>query len=207
MNNYDLSKKGVDLEKIAEDALSDENLFKTLMDEIKSKDNTVRFNAFNTLLILSENNAEFLYPHWDYFQDMLDSQNNYHKYIAVYLLANLTAVDSENRFNKIFNGYFGLVEGNKAMIASHVILNSSKIANNKPELKSEIIEKLLLTDELHKGKQKELIKSYVIETLRKINPEDEDRIKIEGFVKLQLDSSSPKTRSAAKCYIERCELD
>lgn len=207
MINYDLSKKGIDLEKIAEDAVSDENLFKTLMDEIKSKDNTVRFNAFNALLLMSENNADFLYPHWDYFEDMLESKNNYHKYIAVYLLANLTAVDSENRFDKIFDVYYGLIEGKKAMIASHVILNSSKIAKNKPELKSEIIEKLLKTDELHAGKQKELIKSYVIETLRKIKPDDEDRIKIEDFVKLQLDSSSPKTRSSAKCYIERCELD
>lgn len=207
MNNYDLSKKGIDLEKIANDALSDEDLFKILMDEVKSKDNTVRFNAFNALLLLSENNADFLYPQWDYFQDMLESKNNYHKYIAVYILANLTAVDSKNRFNKIFDRYYGLIEGNKAMIASHVILNSSKIANNKPELKSEIIEKLLKTDQLHEGKQKELIKSYSIETLRKIKPDDEDKIKIDGFVKQQLDSSSPKTRSAAKCYIERCELD
>lgn len=207
MNNHDLSKKGIDLEEIADDALSDEKLFKTLMDDIKSKDNTVRFNAFNALQIISENNPNYLYPQWDYLQNMLESKNNYHKYIAVYLLANLTAVDSENRFNKIFDEYFGLIKGNKTMIASHVILNSRKIANNKPELKSEIIEILLKTDELHEGRQKELIKSYAIETLRKISPDRDDKKKIEYFVKLQLNSPSPKTRSAAKCFIERCELD
>lgn len=207
MSSYDLGKKGTDLEKIAKEAISDEKLFRELLDEVKSKDNTKRFNAFNALLILSENNPNFLYPYWDYFQEMLESPNNYHKYIAAYILANLTAVDTDNRFNKIFDDYFGLIESDKTMIASHVILNSSKIANNKLEMKSKIIEKLLKTDELHRGRQKELIKSYAIEALRKIKPEDKDKLEIENFVKLQLESSSPKTRNAARCYIQRCELD
>ena len=203
MDRYDLNVKDLDVEKLASDALSNGKLLKILMNEIQSKNNTVRANAFNTLMILSEDNGELLYPHWDHFQEMLKSSNNYHKYIAVYLLASLTSVDIENRFKNVFDDYYKILEGEKLMTASHVVLNSSRIVSNKPELKSKIIEKLLNTDELHKGKQKELIKAYVIDAFENINLEEEDMERIDNFVKLQLDSSSPKTRNAARRYLDR----
>ena len=93
------------------------------------------------------------------------------------------------------------------MPASHVILNSGKIAENKPGLRSEIINKLLSTDKIFKGRQKDLIKVYAIETLRKIHADDEDKIRIENFIKSQLNSSSSRTRGAARCYIERCDIE
>jgi hypothetical protein len=207
MNNYDLNNKDLDVKLLAFEAASNEDLFRVLIKKIQSKDNTIRSNAFNTLMILCEDNGELLYPDWNHLYEMLKSSNNYHQYIAIYLLASLTSVDSENRFENIFEDYYNIIEGDKTMIASHVILNSSKIAANKPELKSEIIDKLLSTDKSHKGKQKELLKAYAIETLRKIKPDKKDRIRIENFVKSQLGSSSPKTRNVAQCYIERCELE
>lgn len=203
MDKSNLNVKGLDVEKLANDAISNGELLKLLINEIQSKNNTVRANAFNALMSLSEDNGELLYPYWDYFHKMLKSSNNYHKYIAVYLLASLTRVDVENRFEKVFDDYYEILEGEKLMTASHVVLNSSRIVSNKPELKSKIIEKLLNTDELHKGKQKELIKAYVIDALEKINLEEEDRERIDNFVKLQLDSSSPKTRYAARSYLDR----
>jgi hypothetical protein len=39
-----------------------------------------------------------------------------------------------------FEDYYRILAGNKAMNACHVALNSSKIALNRPELKSEIID-------------------------------------------------------------------
>lgn len=76
---------------LSHDALSNEHLFNELISGIKSKDNTTRSNSFGTLRLMSEDNPEFLYPEWDYFYDMLISSNNYHKYIAIYILANLTS--------------------------------------------------------------------------------------------------------------------
>jgi hypothetical protein len=90
------------------------------------------------------------------------------------------------------------------MNSCHVASNSSKIALNKPKLKSEIINKRLSVDEIYQGKQKELIKAYVIEALMNIYPEAEDKQRIENFVKSQLDSKSPKTRNMAKIFLDRC---
>jgi hypothetical protein len=207
MDQYNLDSRDIDTKKLAQESLQNRDLFSKLMKGLRSSEKTERTNSLNVLMILSENNGEFLYPHWDYFHEMLKRGNSYDQYVAIYLLASLTSVDIENKFEIIFDEYYGILAGDKTMTASHVVLNSAKIASNKPELKSLIIEKLINTDNTFKGIQKDLIKVYAIETLRKIKPTTEERSIIEDFVKSQLDNSSSRTRSAAKCYIDRCELD
>ncbi len=204
MSDYDLEDKRLDIKKLSQNALSDDKIFKELLTGVQSKNNTIRSNSFRTLLLISEDNPEFLYPDWDYFLDMLLSSNNYHKYMAIYILANLTQVDEENKFNDIFDDYFAVLAGEKVMNASHVAANSPTIIKNKPELQPKIIEKLLNIDTIHQGKQKELVKAYAIEALRKIYPDAEDKEKILEFVKAQLESSSPKTRDMASCFLDRC---
>lgn len=204
MSDYKLDDKTLDVNKLAQDALSDENLLKELLSGVKSKDNTIRSNSFRVLQLISEEEPAFLYPEWDYFQEMLISANNYHKYIAIYILANLTSSDEENKFDDIYDDYFGILGGEKVMTASHVAVNSPTIIKNKPELESKIVETLLDIDTIHQGKQKELVKAYVIEALRKIYPDAEDKDRIREFVKSQLESSSPKTRDLASCFLDRC---
>lgn len=204
MSKYDLDKKDVDIKELAQKALTDNVLIHELLNGIVSKDNTTRSNSFNVLQIVSAEKPEILYPQWDYFHKMLISKNNYHKYIAIYILADLTRVDKENKFEDIFEDYYGILAGDKIMTASHVALNSSKIALNKPELQSKILDRLLDIDNIHQGRQNELLKSYVIEALRKMYPEIRDKERVANFIEDQMDSSSPKTRDLAACFLDKC---
>lgn len=205
MSQNGLDEKNIDVEGLAKEAVTDEELFQELLEGVRSKDNTHRQNSFKTLQIIAENEPEFLYSEWDYFQEMLHSSNNYQKFIAIYILASLTSVDKDNKFDDIFDDYYGILAGDKSMTASHVALNSSTIVRNKPELKSRIVDILMGIDDIHQGKQKELIKAYAIEALMKIHPEAEDEEKIEEFVRTQLESKSPKTRNMAQCFLDRCD--
>jgi hypothetical protein len=199
-----LDEKNIDVEKLAREAVNNQELFQELKAGVRSKDNTTRQNSFKAMQVISQENPEFLYGEWDYFQEMLKSPNNYHKYIAIYILASLTSVDTDNKFETIFDDYYLVLAGDKAMNASHVALNSSIIAHNKPDLRSRIVNLLTSIDDIHQGKQKELIKAYAIESLQKIYPEAEDQQLIENFVKSQMDSKSPKTRKMAKSFLEQC---
>lgn len=203
MSKYDLDKKDVDIKILAEKAMIDKELLDELLNGIVSKDNVTRSNSFDILRIISEEKPEFLYPQWDYFKKMLTSKNNYHKFIAIYILADLTKVDTENKFESIFEDYYGILAGDKVMTASHVALNSSKIAVNKPELQSKILDRLLDVDNIHQGKHKELVKSYVIEALRKVYPEVKDKERVTNFIEKQLESSSSNTRDLAACFLDR----
>lgn len=204
MSKYPLNEKNIDVEGLARDASHDTGLFQELLEGVRSKDDTIRQNCFKALQGMAENEPATLYSKWDYFQEMLYSPNNYHKFIAIYILASLTSVDTENKFNKIFEDYYGILAGDKTMTASHVALNSCVIAINKPGLRSEILDRLMNIDSIHQGKQKELIKAYAIEALMKIYPEVDDKEKIEEFVQTQLESKSPKTRNMAQCFLDRC---
>jgi hypothetical protein len=199
-----LDEKNIDVEKLAREAVNNQELFQELKAGVRSKDNTTRQNSFKAMQVIAQENPEFLYGEWDYFQEMLKSPNNYHKYIAIYILASLTSVDTDNKFETIFDDYYLVLAGDKAMTASHVALNSSIIAHNKPDLRSRIVNLLTSINDIHQGKQKELIKAYAIESLQKIYPEAEDQQLIENFVKSQMDSKSPKTRKMAKSFLEQC---
>ena len=204
VSKFDLDKKNVDIKRLAKKALTDKELLHELLNGIVSEDNTVRSNSFNVLQVISNEKPEFLYPNWDGFQKMLMSKNNYHKYIAISILADLTKVDKENKFEDIFEDYYGILAENKVMTASFVILNSVKIVVNKPELESRVLDRLLNIDNIHQGRQSGLLKSYVIEALRKMYPKIKDKERVMKFIKEQLNSSSSSTRDLAACFLDRC---
>jgi hypothetical protein len=199
----ELTKKDVNTEFIAEKALGDEDLLSALREGILSKTDTVRENSFKALLLISKAHPEVLYPHWDYFANLLDSTNSYTVYIGMYIIAHLAKVDTKNRFDKVFDRYYSIFGGKQTMTAAHAAKLSGKIATYKPALQGKITEKLLSIDEIHKGSQKELIKGYVIEAFNEYFGEAEDKEDILEFVRGQLQSTSPKTRKTAEEFLKK----
>jgi hypothetical protein len=173
------------------------------LEGILSKKDKVRFRCFKFLLHVSEEQPEMLYPRWDYLVELLDSDNHYHRYIAINLLANLAKVDGENRFEAIFDKYFGNIDGDRTMVAGQAALNSGKIAKAKPKLEAKITDRLLNIGKTHRGKQVDLIKAYAIEAFNEYFGESSEKQGILDFVTAQLDSKSPKTRKASKEFLKK----
>ena len=187
-----LAKKGVEAEKLSK-----------ALEGILSKKDEIRSNSFKVLMHLSEEQPKVLYPKWDYLANLLDSDNHYHRYISINILANLAVVDTKNKFDKIFDKYFSNIDGNRTMVAGQAALNSGKIAKTKPNLQTKITNRLLNIEKTHKGKQIELIKAYTIEAFNEYFEESSDKNKILDFVEAQLESESPKTRKLAKEFLKK----
>lgn len=94
----DLIGNKIRVEEAASKAIEDSELLSELLEGITSKKDESRFNSYHVLLNISEYNPEILYPKWDYLADLLKSDNQYSRYIAINLLANLVKVDTEKRF-------------------------------------------------------------------------------------------------------------
>jgi hypothetical protein len=184
-----------------ENAKINENPIPELLKSLKSKDDTERYGSFEVLLRLSEEKPQSLYPHWDFLADMLDAKNAYRNLIAVRLIANLTRADSENRFEKIFDKYYNLLN-DSVIIAGHITANSGKIARAKPKLQAAITDRLLNIDKTRQ-KHKDLIKAGAIESFGEYFTESKDKEKILEFVRQQVDGESPKTRKIAKEFLEK----
>jgi len=200
----DMGKKSIDVESVAKEAIKDANVLAELLAGILSKKETIRYNSFKVLLLISEEHPEFLCPKWDFFVGLLESDNTSHKYIAIYIIASLTRLDKENNFEKIFDKYYNLLDDKSIIPAGHVAGNSGKIARARPELQTKITDKLLSIDETHhEPERRELIKGYAIESFSEYVEEAKNKREIIEFVKKQLNSRSPRTRKKAKEFLEK----
>ena len=199
----ELDKKNASVENVAKEALKDKEVLSELLEGILSKKDTIRYNSFKILLLISEKHPEGLYPKWDFFVDMIDSDNAYWKLIAVRIIANLTKADTKNKFEKIFNKIYDLFN-DSVIVAGHLAANSGKIAKAKLKLQTEITNKLLNIDKTNQ-KHKDLVKAGAIEAFDEYFEEAKNKKKILEFVKKQLNCKSPKTRKKAKEFLKKWE--
>jgi predicted AlkP superfamily phosphohydrolase/phosphomutase len=144
-----LNNKKVDIKAAAQKALKDKDFLAELLENLWSKNETLRYNSHKVLFHITEQKPQALYSKWDYFVKFLDSDNTYHKLSAVLLLANLTCVDKDNKFEKIFNKYYSLLDDKSFITAAYICEASGKIARAKPKLQTKITNKLLSIDKTH----------------------------------------------------------
>jgi hypothetical protein len=199
----ELDKKDVDVASLAKRVLEDMEVLPELLDGILAKKDFIRFNSFKVLLFISEEHPEVLYPRWDFFSGLLDSDNSYQQYIAIYLITSLARVDDSARLEGIFDKLYSILDGEGTITAAHLARNSGKIARAKPELRARITERLLNIDRNHRGKQKELIKGHAIEAFDEYFEDAENQPEILEFVRKQLQSQSPKTRKLAREFLKK----
>ena len=201
--SHSLSQKDINVESMAEKALEDEKIVSELLEGILSKNDTLRYNCYKVLIQISEKTPETLYQEWTHFENMMKSNNAYYKSIAVQIIANLTLLDGENKFEKIFDRYYDMLN-DSVIVARNVVVNSGKIVKAKPELQRKIIKKLLNIDKTNQ-KHKGLVKGDSIEAFDSFFDEIENKEDIVKFVREQLNCESPKTRKRAKQFLTKWE--
>jgi hypothetical protein len=200
----DLNSKNANIEAAAKKAIMNEEFRSELFDNLRSKNETVRYNSHKVLLRVSEEQPELLYSSWDYLAEFLDSDNTYHKLSAVQLLANLTKADKDGKFEKLFNKFYSLLDDKSFITAAYVAQASGTIANAKPALQTKITNRLLNIDKTHhEQERKDLAKASVIEAFAQYYQQVKSKKKILEFVEQQLDCQSPKTRKRAKEFLRQ----
>ncbi|KYK32269.1 MAG: hypothetical protein AYK22_01960 [Thermoplasmatales archaeon SG8-52-3] len=198
----ELEKKEIDQNTHANNLINNLNLLQEYLDGLISKNETYRYNCFKVLFSVSEKKPDIIYPYWDFFINHLDSKNSYHKMSAVLILANLTAVDTEKKFETIFEKFYDNLKSEKTIVPIYVIKSSGKILKFKPNLEGKITDLLINIEKIHQGKQIELLKSAVIESFTEFFPNSKNKLEIINFVQEQIKSSSPKTRKIAKDFLK-----
>ena len=205
----EISDKNVDIDKFAEIVINEETMRQEIINQmLNNKHIMVYYHSYNILSKASELTPELFYKYWNDFASLLNHENSYHRDFGLTIIANLTKVDTENKFASVYEDYFKRINDTKFMTARHCIQNTTKILANKSELKEDILDILLNIDKLcnFSEKQKALIKSDVIDIFDKFYGEIDNKEIINKFVKVELDSISPKTKKRAKEFILKYEI-
>jgi hypothetical protein len=199
-----LNNKNINIEAVANKALKDDKLLAELLDNLWSKNETIRYNSHKVLCLISQEHPRILYPQWDYFTQFLKSDNTYHKLSAIHILANLIKADTRGKFEKMFDRFYGLLDDKSFITAAYLAGASGKIARAKPKLQAKITNRLLSIDKTHhQQERKDLVKASIIEAFEEYFDQTRYKKRILEFVEKQLNCESPKTRKIAKEFMKR----
>jgi hypothetical protein len=168
----------------------------------------VRYGCSKVLMDLSEEHPEKLYPHFDFFVNLLNSKYRILTWNALAIIANLTQVDTDNKFDRIFDRYYSFLDDDYMVTVANAVGNSGKIAQAKPHLIPKITDELLkvqdisttphLTDECRR-----VIAQHAIKTFDLFFDRIDRKERVISFVKLHLDSPRKKLRTAAERFLEK----
>ena len=189
---------------IAEDIINNPQLLSVVLDKIYSGSNKVKFDSATILRVISRKSPETLYPHIDFFIGLLDNKNKLNMWNTIEIIANLSAVDSQDRINDIFDRFYDIIFTDSMAAAVHVIDNSWKIVKFKPELQKKVIDKFMGLEEISGNKKRQnILLGHVILFFDKSFPEIEDKNKIISFIKRQLNNPRNATRVKSERFLRK----
>jgi hypothetical protein len=192
-----ISKKDADVDEFVQLAMNDSRARDEIINQmLTNPDIMVYYHCYYVVSKASEDKPELFLHYWDEVVSLLDHKNSYHRDIAMTIIANLTRVEHENLFAKIFESYLTHINDIKFMTGKCCIQNSLKILKNKPEYKDQIISRLLDVDNqcTYPDKQRELLKFDILEIVDGVYAEDNLINGMDEFIRACANSISPKTR-------------
>ena len=202
-----LVDKKMTKEELLDKVRQDFSLIPLLLVGVGSSKAAVRYGCAKVLMDLSAKQPEKLYPHFDSFIDMLDSRYRILMWNALAVIANLTRVDADKKFDAVFDKYYSLLDNEYMVTVANVVGNSSKIALAKPYLVPKITDKLLKVQNLsttpHLTEEcKRVIAQQAIKSFDLFFDMVDHKEQVLSFVEACLDSSRKKLRTAAEDFLE-----
>jgi hypothetical protein len=157
---------------------------------------------------LSEEHPEKLYPHFDFFVNLLYSNYRILTWNALAIIANLTRVDTDNKFDPIFKNYYSFLDDDYMVTVANVVGNSGKIAHAKPYLIPKITDELLKVQDIsitpHLTEEcRRVIAQHAIKTFDLFFDRIDQKQQVLTFIKAGLDSPRKKLRTAAENFLEK----
>lgn len=200
---YKLGIKEIKAEDLANKILRNLDLLPEIFNGISSANPRIKFKSAKILRVISEKNPKMLYSKMDFFINLLDSENNILKWIAIDVIGNLSSVDSKNKFDKIFKKFYDILSDESMITAGHVIDNSGKIARAKPHLQNKITKGLLKVEIIPRSSEcRNILLGKVILSFSQYIGQVDDKEKMISLVKRQLKNSRRATRAKAEKFLK-----
>jgi len=205
-----LETKGADIDGIAEKLLKDKKQIRELVEALEVEKSPKKYAYEKTLRRLSEKKPEYIYPYFEVFTEMLDNENSFLKWGAIMTLANLTTVDTDKKFEKIFRKYYKPVRGPVMITAGNIIGSSAIIVRAKPELREAITNEILKVEKaefFNKGlpspECRNIAIGQAIDMFDQIYDFIGPKSKVRNFVKRQISNTRNQVAKRAERFMKK----
>jgi len=208
-----ISKKGSDKEQIAKEAIRSPEYIPLLLEGLNHDKGSIKLGCEKILRLISEQQPDLIYPHFDTFVKMLDFDNNLLKWGAIITISNMASVDTNLKFEKIFKKYYFPITDKTMITAANIIGNSWKIASAKPELTDQITHEILKVEKSKyeiKGQLSpecnNVVCGHAIDTLEKIYDKIKDKKPVIDFIKRQLENTRRPVAKKAERFLNKYKI-
>lgn len=205
-----LGHKGVDIDGIVEQVIKRPKKIFVLIEALKVEKRAIKFSYAKVLRLVSERRSDLIYPYFDVFADLLDSDNSFLKWGAIMTVANLTVVDTENKFESLFHKYYVPIQGPVMITAANIIGSSAKITLAKPELTQRITREILKVEKvtyINKGvpspECRNVAIGHAIDSFDMFFGQIEDKAPVIAFVKRQLKNTRKPVVKKAERFLRK----
>jgi len=203
-----LMDKTITKEELLNKVKSNFGLIPLLLTGVSSSKATIRYSCVKVLMNLSEEHPEKLYPLFDSFVDLLESKYRILTWNALAIIANLTRVDRDKKFDAIFDKYYTFLNSDYMITVANVIGYSGTIALAKPYLIPRITDELLKVEEVsltpHLTEEcKRVIAQQTIKTFSLFFDRIDQKERVLSFVRACLNSPRTKLRTTAKAFLKK----
>ncbi|MCJ7470196.1 hypothetical protein MUO74_06835 [Candidatus Bathyarchaeota archaeon] len=203
-----LGSKAITKEELLQKAEQDFSLLPALLKGTSSSKATIRYACAKVLMDLSEEYPEKLYPRIDDFIVLLGSKYRILTWNAMAIIANLTRVDRDRKFDAIFEQYYGFLNNEYMVTVTNVVGNSAKIALAKPHLVQRIVAELLKVENIQltphlTAECKRVIVEHTIKFFDVFFEKIEAKEQVLSFAKKQLHSTRESLRKEAQSFLEK----
>ena len=183
-------------------------LLPKLLKGVSSSKAAIRYGCAKVLMDLSEEHPEKLYRHMDSFIKLLDSEYRILTWNAIAIIANLTEVDTNKKFDTIFDKYYSFLNDEYMVTVANVVGHSGKIALAKPHLVHKITNELLKVESIsttpHLTEEcKKVIAEKAIKSFNLFFDKIEQKEKVVTFVERHLNSPRKTLRTKAENFLEK----
>ena len=203
-----LIDKSITKEQLLEKVKQDSKLIPTVVNGMNSSKAAIRYGCGKVLMDLSEEQPKKLYSYFDFFVKILDSNYRILTWQAMAIIANLTTVDTDDKFDLIFEKYYNFINDEYMVTVANLVGHSGKIACSKPNLIPKITDQILKVQNLkttpHLTEEcKRVIAEGAINSFDMYFDRIENKDKVITFVKKHVNSSRKTLKIKAEGFLNK----
>jgi hypothetical protein len=172
---------------------------------LRSDNPKIKYGRLKALRAISEKNPAALYPEFERFVDMLDSENNIFKWGAAQIIGNLAAVDSEDKIGPILDRFLAPISGAVMITAANTVAGAGKIALARPRYADRIARALLEVESANyqTPECRNVAVGHVVKSLDLFFANIGDPTPAVAFVQRQLGNSRNAVKKKAAAFLKK----
>ena len=203
-----LADKSMTREELLQKVKQDFDMLPHIINGVSSSKAAIRYGCAKVLMDLSEEYPEKLYPYIDSFIKFLDSKYRILTWNAIAIIANLAKVDTDKKFDAIFDKYYRFLNDEYMVTVANVAGHSGKIALAKPHLINKITDELLKVENISTAPHlteecKRVIAEKAIKSFNLFFDKIDHKEKVISFIERRLDSPRKTLKKEAETFLRK----